>query len=811
MLTARMFRIFLGASFCILLGVSTQSPADPFGLDERPENLTCIAPDRPPASTSITLQSVLNLGSDPLRPPLKMVQPPGDPTRWFLLMRGGVVYELQNGDTFIQTGTFLDITDRVVLTFEEGPAEFGLLGIAVHPEFAQNTEVYVYYTAFDTAYAARVSRFKSLDGGLTLDPDSEEVVFSLPLSANTHVAGDIAFGSDGYLYIGIGDNKNSANSQDLNSLKGKILRIDVTGQSGYAIPADNPWAAGGGAGEIFAYGFRNPWRWSFDTQTGDLWVGDAGESLWEEFDFVVKGGNYGWPIREGAHCYNATSCDTTGLIDPVVEYPHDEGSAAAVGGYVYHGSGIPNLQGAYVYMDQPGGRMWALQYDEQGNPDPQIIIDDQFGGLSMAEGLDGELYKIKFGSISRLVPQGTPPPNNFPQLLSATGCVDPSDPSQPATGTIRYDVNSPLWSDGSVKERWMAIPDSQQIGIDASGDFLHPIGTVLVKSFRIAGQLVETRLFIHHDDGEWGGYSFEWNDSQTDALLLPGAKSKIVNGQTWRYPSRSECMQCHSIAAGRSLGPEILQLNGDFVYPSTGIEANQLATLDHIQLFSAGLPDTVENLPALPETSDLTATLDSRARAYLHSNCSICHRPGGTGQGPADFRYQVAGVDMGILNAKPTQGNLGVSNTKLLVPGNPALSLISIRMHALTVGRMPPLASSLVDAQGTLVVDQWISSGLGFGIPDSDADEIADNLDNCSAQANPAQRDTDSDGFGNLCDADLNNSGFVNFADLALFKTSFGTGSPDADFDGDGIVNFNDLAIFKSGFGKSPGPGAVGP
>jgi uncharacterized repeat protein (TIGR03806 family) len=295
----------------------------------------------------------------------------------------------------------------------------------------------------------------------------------------------------------------------------------------------------------------------------------------------------------------------------------------------------------------------------------------------------------------------------FPQSLSATGCVDPKDPTQPAPGLIPYDVGSPLWSDGAAKDRWLAIPDGKQIHVNADGDWDLPIGSVLMKRFTVGGTRAETRLLVRHSDGDWAGYSYEWNDAGTDATLLPAGKTKAVGGATWTYPSRPECLSCHTAAAGRSLGLETGQLNGDAIYPGNLI-ANQLATLDHIGLFDAPLgdPSTLARLPA-PSGMD---PLEARARSYLHANCSICHRPTGPGKGPADFRYSTPFKMVGVCGAMPTEGDLGIAGAQLLQPGQPTKSIMSARIHALDVNRMPPLGTHVVDATGAKLIDDWITS-----------------------------------------------------------------------------------------------------
>jgi hypothetical protein len=228
-----------------------------------------------------------------------------------------------------------------------------------------------------------------------------------------------------------------------------------------------------------------------------------------------------------------------------------------------------------------------------------------------------------------------------------------------------------------------------------------------MKEFAVAGKRVETRLLVHHDDGEWAGYSYEWLADQSDAVLLPGAKTKdLGNGMSWYYPSRNDCLQCHTVAAGRSLGLETAQMNRD-APDGTG---NQLAALDAAGAFDAPLPMAPAMLPALPHPDDTAAPLDQRARAYLHANCSFCHRMGGPGRVPPDWRFANTLMQTGACNATPQDGDLGVMGALVLTPGDASKSVTSLRMHALDAHRMPPLASHVVDPDGTALVDAWIAS-----------------------------------------------------------------------------------------------------
>ena len=334
--------------------------------------------------------------------PLALIAGPG--AALYVVEQPGRIRRLAEGSAT----DFADIQVRV----DNGPNEAGLLGMAFDPGFAGNGRVYLSYTrSGPNGLQSVISRFVSRDGGLTLDTDVEEILLSLDQPYGNHNGGQIAFGPDGYLYIGFGDGGSGGdplgNGQDTDTLLGAMLRIDVSGAGGYAIPADNPFAQGGGRAEIYAWGLRNPWRWSFDRQMGELWVADVGQNEWEEIDRLRKGGNYGWNIREGAHCYRADSCDTAGLIDPVFEYGHDQG-CSITGGYVYRGSAIPGLAGAYLYGDYCTGRIWGLFPDGNGGLENRLLLDTALKISSFGEDASGELYVVHHGAGIYRIDAATP-------------------------------------------------------------------------------------------------------------------------------------------------------------------------------------------------------------------------------------------------------------------------------------------------------------------------------------------------------------------------------------------------------------------
>lgn len=346
-------------------------------------------------------QSVgLSVVAEKLTQPLFMTYAPDGSGRMFIVEQGGKVRILRDGK--LLDGAFLDLSRQISCCGERG-----LLGLAFHPDYRRNGLFFVDYT--NPQGNTVVARYKVSSDPDRADPASAQTLLTVEQPYANHNGGMIAFGPDKYLYIGLGDGGGGGdpqnNAQNLNSLLGKILRIDVNKSEGgkpYGIPSDNPFVNRQGARpEIWSYGWRNPWRFSFDRQTGDLWVGDVGQNKWEEIDLQPAGkggGNYGWRLLEGTHCYNPQSgCDREGLMPPVLEYGHDLGNSVT-GGYRYRGKAIPALQGAYIYGDFGSGRIWAAT-ESGGKWTSKEIFKDGMNFSSFAEDPDGELYAIDLGGL----------------------------------------------------------------------------------------------------------------------------------------------------------------------------------------------------------------------------------------------------------------------------------------------------------------------------------------------------------------------------------------------------------------------------
>jgi uncharacterized repeat protein (TIGR03806 family) len=726
----RRMRLFLLVAFgTFVVGChdgNSGSPDMSIGPDmaQPPYYGNCTAPARPPSGVAFQLTDAFP--GRTFAQPVGMAQAPGDPAHFFIWEQGG---HIQRVDA---TGTAAQMQVGDVTAAPEGNlvsgGEAGLLGLAFSPKWQTDHTAYLSFTPASGTAAAGfksfLARVTTAADGSSFDVAHEQPLLSLDQPFSNHNGGNILFGPDGYLYFGLGDGGSGGDpgnrSQNLTLWFGKILRLDVDGQTTYAIPPTNPFANSATAKhEIYAYGMRNPWRWSFDRATGDLWCGDVGQNVWEEVDKIQLGGNYGWNECEGFHKYDAGNpnnpdagpCTLAGALPPVVDYSHNDpqGGNSITGGYVYRGTAMPELVGSYLYVDEGSGRMYRVAYDAAGKTSNEVLLETGKTIVSFGEGIDGELYVVSYGDgkIYKLVPAGAPPMTTFPQTLSATGCFNPTVSAQPSASLFAYDVNTALWSDGADKRRWVQLPAGGLIHVNSDGDWDLPIGTVLIKEFSIGARRVETRLLVHHDDGDWAGYSYEWSDDQTDATLLPSSKTKdLGNGQSWYFPSRTDCLRCHTQAAGRTLGLETMQMNRDA--PAGG--GNQLDLLTAAGAFDAPLGAPPAMLPALPKIDDTTAPVDQRARAYLHSNCSFCHRMGGTAQIPPDWRFGLTLMQTGACNAAPLDGDLGHAGAKVIAPGMPDASVLSLRIKSTDAYRMPPLASHVVDPAGTALIDAWITS-----------------------------------------------------------------------------------------------------
>lgn len=708
----------------------SEPPAEaPYGLTTRRVVRNLTFPLAEPVDSDIRIVRAFPAFS--FNAPLYLTVRPGDDSELYVVSQRGVIDRFPNDPaaTGAQVRRFLDIDARVT----NRGGEEGLLGFAFHPDYDSNGFFYVYYTATDNPRRSVLSRFsRSAVDPSVGDPASEQILLTINQPFANHNGGCLQFGPDGKLYIASGDggsgNDPQNHAQNLNSTLGKLLRLNDDG----SIPSDNPFAGTAGArGEIWALGLRNPWRFSFDKADGRLWLGDVGQNAIEEVNVIERGGNYGWRVYEGNRSngsLNPQNLPPTAFDAPVYTYGHDDGPLVSgqsiTGGYVYRGSALPGLVGSYLFADFVNSRVWGLQ-QERGVVTGVRLIDDVPNPASFGQDNAGNVYVVSFdGFIYRLEPNVEAAPYNFPQLLSQTGLFRSLSNLTPVPGLIEYQVNAPFWSDGTLKRRWLAPNGRTRIGFRATGPWTWQYGTVIVKHFEIdladgTRKRLETRVMINGDAG-WRGYTYRWNEAGNDAVLLPGAATVELDvldagaptGASrlrYEFPSRSACLSCHNAAAGFILGLRTDQMNRDFLYPGNVLD-NQVRAFNNIGLF-APVPAAPSVYRRLSDPEDTSASLSGRARAYLDSNCSQCHRPGGPTPVQIDLRASTGRLATGIINTFPSSGDLGQPNARVVRTGRKELSVLWLRMNRLDDSRMPPIGSHAVDRNGVALIGQWIDAG----------------------------------------------------------------------------------------------------
>lgn len=656
---------------------------------------------------------------------------PGE-NRLVVAQQSGFVRAFPDSAAAASSTLVLDVSGRISFGGEKG-----LLGLAFDPDFVTNRYLYVHQSMAGSSspgveHVSRISRFTWDAGTDSVSLGSEKVIMEVDQPYSNHNAGMLAFGPDDYLYVAFGDGGSGGDPQNYaqttSNPLGSLLRIDVhpaDPANAYDVPADNPFVGRAGfLPEIYAYGLRNPFRFSFDRATGRLWVGDVGQSAREEVDIIDAGENHGWRVYEGNLPFDDSlnTLPVSAFTFPVLDYGRSEGRAV-IGGYVYRGSRVPSLQGRYLYGDNGTGNIWALDWDAgSGSVTANALIANAGGVTSFGEDTSADVHVVTGGGTLyqfREVSSGAPA--DPPSRLSETGLFSDLASLTPASGLIEYELNQPFWSDGTVKRRWIGVPDSERIGFAANGPWSFPRGTIIVKHFEIAlsegdqnsQRRLETRLLVNRDDG-WRGFTYRWNGAETEADLLTGRETETITvalaaggteDQLYEYPSPTDCLGCHTAAAGFVLGPRSRQLNREFAYPAA--TDNQLRSWNNIDLFAAdiGAAATYDAFPALDDTSVAVA---ERARAYLAVNCAQCHQPGGPAPTAMDLRFDTALADMNVLDELPSAGDLGVPDARIIARGDRSRSVLWLRMGVLDGNRMPTLGSHKVDEAGVAVIGDWI-------------------------------------------------------------------------------------------------------
>ncbi|CAM4262235.1 PQQ-dependent sugar dehydrogenase [Zobellia nedashkovskayae] len=720
--------------------------------------------------------------------PVDMVELPGG-NEFLILGLQGHIWKISNKKSTSTKQLLLDVSDNVV-----NHADGGMLGVVLHPEYgitgSPNSEfIFVFYRytpvqGTDRTNAAvdgymRLSRFRLPTGANAINPSSEEVLMNIFDRHDWHNGGDMFFGpQDGFLYLAVGDEGAAYDSYNVTQqidkyLFGGVFRIDVDKRGGsishpirkqplnagippngwpnsftqgYYIPNDNPWVDNTGKNleEFYALGTRSPHRITLDSQTGDIYIGDIGQGTEEEISLVRKGDNLQWPYREGNQ--NGSIAIPNPLIGndrpPIHAYGRTTGRAI-IGGVVYRGNRYPELKGKYIFGDHETQNVSTFTKTGENTGDVAYLFNVPTDGVGSKDGIssfftdsDGFMYILDLfgtaqdgGVIHKIVRAGAV--TDPPKLLSSLNVFSDMQSLTTVDGIIPYDVNSPLWSDGAEKQRWIALPNDgvhdsamEQIGFQKEENWSFPSGTVVIKQFNLPVDenddskiiKLETRFLIFTEDNDAYAVTYKWNDEQTDAFLIGIDESvsqkyevKKSDGsiieQTWDFPTRDQCIQCHNSVAGYSLGLKTRQLNKNLTYPSTGITSNQLETWGHLNMFTNDISSHTK-LPASAHINSDKASDVMKVRSYMDANCAYCHRPNGV-EGAFDARAMTALYDQSLINAD-VESHASIAGGKIIIPNNALNSVLYLRDASNSSDRMPPIGRNMLDEDYLQTLIGWI-------------------------------------------------------------------------------------------------------
>ncbi|WP_299573148.1 starch-binding protein [uncultured Shewanella sp.] len=661
----------------------------------------------------------------------------------YIVDKSGKVFVFPNDPSVSinEVNTLIDISAEVRDYHEQG-----LLSIAFHPDFATNRFAYIYYIEGDNdnesdngVFGDGVLQRITLNDATNPTQSIERVeILRIPQPGPDHKGSMMQFHpQSGEFYMSIGDGaygdtaitptepdpRTNNSAQDTSNLLGSIIRLNMRETpnfSGkyYDIPSDNPFINDDNVlNEIWSYGHRNPWRFSFDNQAPYvLWQTEVGQADFEEVNIIQAGGNYGWPICEGNNHRgndggdpnNTRSCSGD-LIAPEGGYFHDTGSVSIIGGFVYRGAALPELTGHFIYGDYVSKKIWSAV---EGNTD-QLVSDafpsniSSFGTDMSGESVFVTTHGLEYGGLSiiyRMVDSDAQTAA-IPTKLSNTGLFADLTEQIPSHGVIEYDVNSDGWFDGLLARHFVAIPNDSNIVFDENDIWNLPIGSVLVKHLSLpvsshSNTPYETSVLFKQESGNWASANYRWNDQATDADLVTQAYSETaaqyydgaVTNIERRIRSGAECTSCHlGTGSKEPLAINTVQLNGEFDYQ--GISDNQIDVFNQIGLFDRSIAPAV-GLKAYPDPEDTNADLDNRARAYLDTNCAHCHDGS-----LMDLNYDTPVNEMDMMNIQR-------SGVYRMLPFDHTASLIHIYQTD-DANRMPKgsvLTNPLAD---TLIAD-WI-------------------------------------------------------------------------------------------------------
>lgn len=687
----------------------------------------------------------------------------------YVVDKEGAIYVFPNKENVIasEVRKLLDIKSTVLNNNESG-----MLSMAFDPYYASNGFIYVYYIFGETDNF--YPRTDGIVGGKTGDAIIERwtvdnpanptsagakvEVLRIPQIGEDHKGGMMQFHpTEHYLYVGIGEggyghsaftqnplpsdpyNRRTNNSaQDPTTLRGKFIRIEPLAQAVdgkyYRVPADNPFVGQAGyLPEIWSMGHRNPWRWAFDTDAPyTLWETEIGQDTdlaYEEVNIITKGQNYGWPVCEGTRNRGALGGDaakncSTDFVPPREGYGRTSG-VSIIGGFVYRGTDLPNLNGSFIFGDYVSKRLWSVANDGQAKK----LISEAFPHYisSIGKDLKKNLLISSHGrelggpsSIFKVVDDDVSSAQ-IPPTLSATGLFADLPNVIPAHGVIEYAVNTNGWFDGGKMRHFVAIPNASKVTVDAAIDSAAiwnlPVGSVVVKHLSVATSANANKPFttsvLFRQETGWQAANYRWNGAGTDATLVTESSVEPDGGLVnvvRKVESGSTCAGCHKDADGKltPLSTHTLQLNSEFNYQ--GVTKNQLEVFNSIDLFTSAIGNA-SSYEKFSSPTDASAELTARAKSYLHTNCAHCHS--GT-SGGMDLRYSTALESMKLIN-----------DHNRVVPGIPANS--NVYKYQTGAGMRMPYGSVATNAEAETLFRSWINE-LGVDVVQTGIDITATKL-----------------------------------------------------------------------------------
>lgn len=610
------------------------------------------------------------------------------------------------------------VTESVV-----SPSGASIVGLARAGEF-----LFVRLATAAPTPAVEVERYAVVGG--QLDLTTRVRVFRLPHAEGRRAGAGLGFDLEGNLIVPVGDlaeGDSEGPARDRTERAGSVLRFDVSALAldyDYAIPSDNPWAdEPSPANEAWAVGLRDPAGCAVDGATGDLWCADVGVSG-SEGSVVAAAADLGWPAADGATCLLPSGdCSPLGLTGPRVSFDYGASGCGATAGAVVR-SGEPLLDGAYLFGDRCSGELWGARLGAAGAADVTAIVARvEDPPVAFDTDNDGDVWMLSAsGALGRV--RAAELLGDFPERLSDSGCFEDLVTGQTAPDVVPYEINSALWSDGAVKRRAIVLPPGETIEVDSSGALTFPEGTALLKTFAVAfddaepdtTRPVETRVMLRRRFG-WEFHSYQWNEEGDDAILLHDRSQVDLmvqrEGQAevlpYTYPSRNACTFCHGGGESQALGPRIDQLSRSTDYGSGPID--QIEALTSIGMFAGAVPA----VPAMAAPLDEEQSLEDRSRAYLHSNCGHCHRPGGFT--PPDLTMDLQWTTPLSETALCDDVQYGWPTFDAdvrIVPGDPEASLVWLRLSHRGDGQMPPTGTFVVDPTAD-VIREWVQQLTGCG------------------------------------------------------------------------------------------------